>query len=359
MEQHLGHQTYYENLRAAVVRSAQLRAGWVPVEYAAPQLPLVGHLPRLVRGPIIGRVRIGLGLRRNPADMIFYNTQMPAVLAGQRQRERTPYVIATDITPIQMDSMAAVYHHHADRPGLMRWYKHAINRQTLHEAQHLFPWSNWTARSLRDDYGVPADRITVLPPGVDTWRWVPDTGSHDRPLQILFVGGEFGRKGGGELLRAFRALPAGSAELHIVTRATVPHEPGVFVYQNLRPNTDDLLRLYRAADLFVLPSRGEAFGIAAVEASACGLPAIITNVGGMTDVVADGESGYLIAPGDVAALTDRMRQLLDDRALLARMGCAARARAERLFDTTILTRRLEEILEQLWGVTLGAVHVSS
>jgi glycosyltransferase involved in cell wall biosynthesis len=82
------------------------------------------------------------------------------------------------------------------------------------------------------------------------------------------------------------------------------------------------------ADIFVLPSRSEAFPNAVLEAMASGLPVVTTGVGGMLELVRDGRSGFLVPPGDVNALVDRLSLLMSDAALGARLGAAARADAQ-------------------------------
>lgn len=353
MEQHLGHQTYYQNMRRFVEPAGEVADTWVPVTYTAPN-SLWERLPFLsahLRGTLCGRAAIRRALRASESDVTFFNTQVPAVLGGDLTGRR-PYLIATDITPIQYDRMAAQYGHQPDGAGPLKTYKHLMNVATLRQAACLLPWSNWTRNSLIRDYGVDPERITVLPPGVDLERWSPAHGQHTGPLRILFVGGDLERKGGDKLLAAFRALPPGTAELILVTRSQVPHEAGVQVYNDLKPNSPELIELYRTADVFVLPTAGEAFGIAAVEAGAAGLPALVTGVGGLTDIVVDGETGFLIPAGDQAALVERLKLLAADPARRERMGRAARQRAEQHFSTRRNARRLV-------GCLLAAVERNS
>jgi N-acetyl-alpha-D-glucosaminyl L-malate synthase BshA len=90
---------------------------------------------------------------------------------------------------------------------------------------------------------------------------------------------------------------------------------------------DDVADLLRGADLFLLPSETESFGLAALEAMACGVPVIASRVGGIPEVVTEGESGFLAPVGDVAAMTDRAIAALRDPAYLAelRQGAVRRA----------------------------------
>ncbi|GAB4216655.1 MAG: glycosyltransferase family 4 protein [Roseiflexaceae bacterium] len=263
MEQHLGHQTYYQNIRRAVEQAADVFPVWVPVTYHRPG-GLVERqrlLPAGLRGLLRGLCEVRSGLRA-PADALFFNTQVPAALAGGLLRRR-PYLIATDLTPIQYDAMGALYGHRPDRNPLLRALKHRANRALFRGAARLLPWSSWARDSLVRDYGVDPEQIEVLPPGVDLHHWQPGPRRTGGPLRVLFVGGDFVRKGGPLLLDAFQSLPPGALELHLVTYTPLAQAPNVVVHNDLTPNSPALVELYRSSDLFVLPTAAEAFGIAA------------------------------------------------------------------------------------------------
>jgi len=369
MEQHLGHRTFYQNLRRFVDQqtleipeaSRVVQPRWVEVTYEQPggSWERLRFLPPRWRGTLRGRVQVRDGLAGAPWDVAFFNTQVPAVLGGAVARQR-PYVISTDITPIQYDRMGQHYRHAADRWGPLKAYKHAVNRRVFQGASAVLPWSSWVRQSLIADYAVPVSRIEVVPPGVNLELWQPRGESPATgPLRVLFVGGDFHRKGGDVLLRAFRALReagddrAAQVELHVVTRSPATEGDGVVPHYDLKPNTPDLISVYRSCDVFVLPTEAEAFGIVAVEAAATGLPAIVTDVGGLTDVVTDGETGFVIRPGDVQVLVARLRALATDRTLRARLGFAARLRAETRFDARKNAARIIEIVRSAADAAAG------
>jgi glycosyltransferase involved in cell wall biosynthesis len=108
--------------------------------------------------------------------------------------------------------------------------------------------------------------------------------------------------------------------------------PGVFVYNEMTPNSKDLISLYQQSDAFVLPSEAEAFGIAAAEATAVGLPVIASRGGSLAEIVEEGETGFLVQSGDERSLMERMLALAHNADLCARMGRAARKKAELRFD---------------------------
>lgn len=355
MEQHLGHRTFYENLRRAVEADGRLDASWIEIRYEAGSaggLARVPGLPDAVRGPLDGRAE-ARQLLGSGADVAFFNTQVPAALAGRSVR-RLPYVLCTDITPLQYDRHAEQYGHRPDGP-VVGPLKHRLNRQVFQRSAAVVGWSNWVRDSLVEEYGVSPGTARVIAPGVDLHRWSPRSEPRSPgPVRMLFVGGDFERKGGRDLIECFRRLPAGAAELHVVTRTPVS-EVGVTVHTGLVPNSHEILALYRSCDLFVLPTHGEAFGIAAAEAAASGLPIVATAVGGLPDIVDEGTSGYLVAAHDVDALTDRVRTLVADEGLRVAMGSAGRARAERCFDAGANGRAIVDLLLEVAHATEGSV----
>jgi glycosyltransferase involved in cell wall biosynthesis len=115
----------------------------------------------------------------------------------------------------------------------------------------------------------------------------------------------------------------------------------VFVYNDVKPNSSKLIDLAQRCDVFALPTRADCFSIACLEANSTGLPAVITNVGGIGEIVRDGETGYLVPPGDEIAFFERLDRLVADASLRERMGIAARKRVETCFDAR---RNAEKVL---------------
>jgi glycosyltransferase involved in cell wall biosynthesis len=141
---------------------------------------------------------------------------------------------------------------------------------------------------------------------------------------VLYVGRLSAEKGVLELLEAaagMKLVVAGDGPL----RDRVPGAVGFVSHHELSP-------LYAHAAVVACPSRREGFGVACAEAMAHGRPVVASAVGGLLDLVVDGETGLLVAPGDAGGLREALRRLLDDAELRRRMGTAARVRAEELLS---------------------------
>ncbi len=353
MEQHIGHRTFYLNLRRYAAVDQRIEPRWVEITYFRENgwIEKSGLVPAGVKGSLRGFIQARQGWSAAPSDVYYFHTQVPAAFLADRLRW-APYILSTDITPIQFDTLAGPYGHKPDAPGPLKSVKHRLNLAVFRQAAQIVAWSNWVRGSLISDYGVPPEKISVIPPGVDLETWQPETkGPPDpaRPLKLLFVGGDFTRKGGHLLLEALTSLAAArpgqpAMELHLVTHEAVPHVPGMFIYHGLKSNSPELARLVRQADMFILPTLAEAFGIAAVEALASGLPVIASRVGGLDDVVSDGRNGILLPSGDVQALSQAILRLVADAELRRRMSLEARRTAEEQFDARKNANRLVTLI---------------
>jgi glycosyltransferase involved in cell wall biosynthesis len=175
--------------------------------------------------------------------------------------------------------------------------------------------------ALADDARrLGARDVRVIPNGVD----VPERVEPEaQPPHVLFAGRLSPEKGVLELLDAtggLRRVVVGDGPL----RARVPEARGFLA-------SDELSRAYGRAAVVAVPSRREGFGVVCAEAMAHGRPVVASAVGGLLDLVTDGETGLLVPPRDPAALRAAIERLLGDAELRARLGAAARERArERL-----------------------------
>lgn len=221
-------------------------------------------------------------------------------------------------------------------------------RRLLAAATRHLVWSAPVRQSLRTEYGVADERIGTLPPSLDLNRLrvrpVP-TPSNTRP-RLLFLGGDFRRKGGPVLLQAFRERFASRCELHVVTQTAVEPEPGVFVHRDVAAGSEAWHEQWARADLFVFPSGLETFGIVLAEALALGVPVVSSRAGAAADILEDGRNGVLVREVNVATLAGAIEVVLTNPAAARERALRGRARVERDFDLTRNTERLAEWLRR-------------
>ena len=164
---------------------------------------------------------------------------------------------------------------------------------------------------------------------------------------MLFIGADFERKGGDLLLQVAARPGFRDVQFHLVSRSFkgVKTE-NVHVHENITSNSPEMLELYRRADVFALPTRADSYSVSNIEAMAMGLPVITTNVGGIGDIVEEGETGYFVPAGDVAALADRLARLQRDPDLRIRMGEMGRRRVEMRFNGEKIAADLVDLMKR-------------
>ncbi|MDQ7794799.1 MAG: N-acetyl-alpha-D-glucosaminyl L-malate synthase BshA [bacterium] len=135
----------------------------------------------------------------------------------------------------------------------------------------------------------------------------------------------------------------------VATAHELARELGVADRVHFLGRQEQVVELLSLADLFLLPSEQESFGLAALEAMACEVPVVASRVGGLPEVVADGVSGFLVPPQDLPAMVDRAVAVLSDPALQSRMAKAARRAAVSNFAAETVVARYEDYLRQVLG----------
>jgi phosphatidylinositol alpha-1,6-mannosyltransferase len=259
-------------------------------------------------------------------------------------------------------------------PGRVPGPRHALSR-VLRGAEIVIAAGGYPAdegeRAARQ--GLP---IVVVPPGVDTDRFVPPGdaaraaararfGLAPESTVVVSVSRLVPRKGMDVLIRAAARLAPIHPELEVVVGGTGRDRPRLErLIAHLaapvrllgRVDDADLPALYGAADVFAMDCRNrwlgleqEGFGIVFLEAAACGVAQVAGDSGGAAEAVLDGETGLVVDdPGSVAALTDALRTLIVDPDLRRSMGTAARRRAVEEFSYDVLAARLRGALDD-WG----------
>ncbi len=356
-----GHRTRFLNLRQHTRADPRIRAtyrmvsGWRD-DGLIERMPLLGNgFKGRLRG--VYEASTLASLPRPDAVWLGAGEVVTPFLWSQEGPLRRPLVKDLDATFEQLNDWAPIYFGKPPKRG-HRLALGLLFERLLWRTVSLFtPWSQWAADGLRAR-GVPEHRIRVLPPGVDLNEWIPggdrrqETASSDR-LRLLFVGGDFERKGGHLLLDVFRSRFSEQCELNLVTRDSVDVPPGAHLHR-YEANDPKLRALYAQSDLFILPTRAECFGMATVEALASGLPAIVSDCGGARDIVTRDVTGWLIEPTH-DGIAQAIGRALAERERLPAMGRSARASAEARFDG----RRNDQLLVDILLETAAQSHTVS
>ncbi len=264
--------------------------------------------------------------------------------------------------------LVLTYHMRPKASGILgftfRAYRFMLERFVFQSAKVLLASSSEYAK----ENGVRHRRVEVLPFGINTERFVPGNralarkafGLSDNVPTVLFVGGldrAHYFKGVDVLLAACSALKT-PWQLLIVgdgnnrkTFESFAGDLGVSDRVHFAGSVPfaDLPRAYQAADVHVLPSidRSEAFGLVTLEAMACGVPSIVSDLPGVRSLIVSNETGVLVPPGDSAALTIALEQYCGDENFAKHCGERARIRACALYDERILADQLVRVYNSI------------
>jgi glycosyltransferase involved in cell wall biosynthesis len=277
-----------------------------------------------------GLVDRGIVLRRRPraADVVYLPWTATAVDQPGVFDHGVPVVLScrgaqVNVAPWNPDRALL-------RTGLPRAFERAAAVHCVSEA----------IRDEAGQHGLDPAKATVIRPAVDLDRFTPEPGRQGAgPARLVSVGGLMWRKGYEHALLAVRRLLDAGHDVRYeivgeeadggATRHAV-HDLGLVDVARLRPPLPhrDVPAALRRSDLLLLPSLSEGIANAALEAMACAVPVVVTDVGGMAEVVDDGVEGRLVPPADPAAMADAVAGVVADPARAGGMGRAGRARVE-------------------------------
>ena len=248
----------------------------------------------------------------------------------------------------------------------------------------IFRWlERWLARhttalvavspQVRDDlvaFGVaPPEKFVVIRLGIELEQRVADTDGRSETRRYLgippdrFTVGWIGRmtaiKNTEDVLSAFKALRTGGVEATLCMVGDGPdraelerraHELGIMRDTLFLGYQQDVAPFYAAFDALVLPSSNEGTPVSVIEALAARTPVVATRVGGVPDVVREGEDGFLVETGDTEALADRLARLAADPELRERMGARARERVLPRYEVSRLVDDVDRLYRTLLSV---------
>jgi glycosyltransferase involved in cell wall biosynthesis len=273
-----------------------------------------------------------------------------------------------------------IVHAHTGRAQTLAWtaslglpVKRIVTRHVAFEPRHplihrlKYTYScdgiiavSQAARRAAMSAGVPGSRIEIIPTGVE-FRELPNQSQRDDARRAWgldpgnFVVGHLGaftrEKGQDVAVEAWRSLQNRMPELRMILAGDGPARAalqGSDARLFLPGHVADTAPLFAALDLFIMPSRSEGWGLAALEAMAARLPVIASNTGGLAEMIDHGQTGWLVPPGDAHALAEAILEASADRDKLREIGLLARSRARR-FSVEETARRTEEFYLRILG----------
>jgi glycosyltransferase involved in cell wall biosynthesis len=211
------------------------------------------------------------------------------------------------------------------------------------------------------EFGLPESKVTTCYTGIYTDRFRPDSTRYQRSPKVLFVGRLVEKKGVAFLIEAcsriFPTIPGarlaiagdGPLRAELTTLAASKHVPVDFIGF---VGSDEVRALMATARVFCLPSvtaasgDTEGFGMVLLEAQACGVPVVSSALGGATEGLRDGVTGFRVKEGDVAGLAERLQELLVDDSLHSRMSAAAVGFVRENFDVRRCIATLETLYDR-------------
>ncbi|SHE29489.1 mannosyltransferase [Ruegeria intermedia] len=321
---------------ATIARLVPLQAQWIDIAATGPGLPAdIPHIP-LGRLPFLSRKTLRVWHARRNTEMLLglilrdlLRLRLKLLFTSASQRAHTGY---TKWLIGKMDAVVATSRKTAgylerDAQVIM----HGINLQ---------------------DFAPPADKA-----GLRTQMGLPDG------LLLGCYGRIRHQKGTDAFVDAMIDLCGQVPDVHgiVMGRATEKHsafltelkdkvaQAGLSDRILFKPEVtvDKIAQWYQVLDLFIAPQRWEGFGLTPLEAMACGVPVVATDVGAFSEIVTDPTLGRVVPPGDIPALAAAAAEMLADRDSLARAGRAARAHVERNFDINGEAQALVALYQQL------------
>ena len=366
MEKHMGHGTYGELLRKGFQESTKIAVDfyWYHEQRQLDTKIIRSILSRSFPNQWVQKQN--LDLRRFRAQISFAYMARKLALKLLKQEDYSglhlhTYILgflALDLmqkipTVVSLDMTSYQAAQERTDPKFMWTYfpNFWMGKKVFQTAKRIVTRSQWGRQSVINDYNIEPDKVKVVYPGVDVNKLTPPdlaTKERSKPFKILFIGNDFERKGGYDVLEVFLASFAETAELHLMTNAEIesPHQ-NVVIHKGISPYSREWLELYRQAHVFVMPTIFEGFGWVFIEAMSAGLPVIATNINAIPEMVKEGETGFLIQPGDRADLAAKLRILQENPALCRQMGEKGRKIVEQTFNVQTHCQTLENIFQEI------------
>ena len=355
-----GHATVHHNLRLTLGDHRDLEADFIDI-------PERGWLRRIFGAsiPVLGRFDLDLQPLRDQLatsmwahrrirplvddyDVVHLYTQNAGLLSSRTLR-RAASVVTLDTTTT-LNAYRLPHRQPTRFTKLTVAASRPFEKMVFAAADIVVANSVWAANSLRSYYGLSDAKVRVMPFGIVSPQFetpvAPGTSASGLP-RIVFVGRQMERKGGTRLLRLHQQHLVDRARLVLVTQDPVPAGENVDVINDLTPGDDRLWEILRSAAIFAFPSPIDQAPNAVLEAMAAGLPVVAIDTAAVSEMVADGSSGLLVAPdASDEDLLSALTRLVDDEDLRAKFGEEAQRRYCATYDAHHSTAELVSILRE-------------
>ena len=251
---------------------------------------------------------------------------------------------------------------------------HSITRFSILRSQGLTAVSEFLREETVEGFGVPGERIKVIPNFIDTDRYRRGREPYHRSSLapssekiVMHVSNFRPVKRVTDVVEVFARLLS-SVPARLVMVGDGPERPRAFerakelgvedkvLFLGKHVSVDELLS---CCDLFVLPSESESFGLAALEAMACGAPVVASRSGGLSEVVVEGESGHLLPVGDVEGMAAAAVAILSDEATWRRMSASARETAVSRFEADKVVPVYEDLYREVVASSRASLAAAS
>lgn len=306
--------------------------------------------------------------RRSEFDLVHDNQCLGYGLLLM-ERDGLP-VLGTIHHPITVDRRLEMEHAESARQrwSKARWYAFTkMQTRVARRLRRIITVSQSSYEDICRDHQVPPDRLHVVPVGVDPELFAPMPGVERDPNQIISTASsDVTMKGQRYLLEALAKLRADRPELRLVLVGRLKEgsaaqrtieQLGLSGAVSFVSGVSDerIVELYNTSACAVVPSLYEGFSLPAIEAMSTGCPLVATTGGAVPEVVGtDGETGFLVAPGDSEALATGIRRALDDPEGAARIGAAGRERVIHRWSWRHTAERTVEHYRALLAESAGA-----
>ncbi|MDP9237751.1 MAG: glycosyltransferase family 4 protein [Chloroflexota bacterium] len=274
-------------------------------------------------------------------------------------------VVANIHHPLSIDRLNQVQQARGTRAKIRKinFYPFFMQELVARRMDRIITGSHNSRASVQLAFGLRNEQITTVHDGVDTSVFRP-LEVPKLPRSVLFVGNSDDRnKGARYLLEAARLLLDRGVDFRLTFKDRLDAEMAPRMIAELgiadrvtflgRLSVEELARLYNQHDVLVSPSLYEGFGLPAAEAMACGVPVVATTAGAFPEVIADGETGLLVPPGDALALANAMEVLLGDAGRRRAMGAAGVRRIGEKFSWRVCAGRTAAVYGEVLASRAG------